>query len=266
MLEPPTDAVGDRIAGLLESAEAFARHAGQVTLRYFRQGVAAESKDDGTPVTIADREAEMTLRNDIRSRYPDHGILGEEYEETNPGAATRWILDPIDGTLSFVRGVPLYGVLVGIEIAGEPACGVAHFPAIDETVVAGSGLGCYWNGRPTHVSARSTLAESLLLTTSASAMSSGPRSVGWSALRRDAGMARTWGDAYGHALVATGRAEIMVDPELAPWDAGPLPTILREAGGRFTSLDGVESIYGQSGVSTNGTLHSLVLERLGRAD
>jgi histidinol phosphatase-like enzyme (inositol monophosphatase family) len=250
------------VADLLEAAEQFAVEAGELTLRAFGGLVDHESKGDGSPVTIADREAEALLRRRIEGRWPDHGILGEEFGSTREDAEVRWILDPIDGTRSFMRGVPLYGVLIGIEIAGDPVVGVTHFPALGETVAAGRGLGCRWNGEPCRVSTVTELDRSLILTTDVERILSRPQGPGWRRLQQEASFSRSWGDCYGHALVATGRAEVMVDPVLSPWDAGPFMTILTEAGGRFTDLDGHATLHGGSGVSTNGLLHDRVLERL----
>lgn len=247
---------------LLEAAESFAREAGQVTLRYFGQVLDAESKADGTPVTRADREAEELLRRRIEDRFPSHGILGEELGETRPEARVRWILDPIDGTRSFMQGVPLYGVLIGVEVDGAPEVGVLHFPALDETVAAATGLGCRWSGRPASVSGVERIEEAVVLTTDVERILEGPVGAGWRRLGRRARLARTWGDCYGHCLVATGRAEAMVDPVLADWDAAPLLTVVREAGGTFTDLSGEETVRGGSGVSTNGRLHAEVLEIL----
>jgi len=252
----------DRILEFMTEAESFAREAGEVTLRWFGAGVQADSKADGTPVTIADRESEKLLRQRIEERFPGHGILGEEYGETGEGADVRWILDPIDGTRSFIHGVPLYGVLIGIELEGEPVVGVAHFPALRETVVAARGFGARYNGNPCAVSATEDLGDALLLTTDATAAATGRLRDGWRALRGRVALSRTWGDAYGHMLVATGRADVMVDPELSAWDAAPLLTIVTEAGGRFTSTEGRETIHGGSGVSSNGVLHADVLDRL----
>ena len=236
--------------------------AGEVTLRYFGGRVDSAAKGDGTPVTLADREAEELLRERITARFPDHGVLGEEYPETNPGARVRWILDPIDGTRSFMRGVPLYGVLVGIEVEGEAQVGVAHFPALNETVAAAKGLGCRWNGEEARVSEIKDLKEALVVTTDEERVRGVPAAEGWIHLSRSADFSRTWGDCYGHILVATGRAEIMVDPILSSWDCGPLLTILTEAGGRFTALDGSATIHGGSGISTNGYFHEPVLDTL----
>jgi histidinol phosphatase-like enzyme (inositol monophosphatase family) len=253
---------GPLLRELREAAEAFALEAGEVTLRYFGGVVPHEAKGDGSPVTQADQESERLLRDRIEARWPEHGILGEEYGPTREGADIRWILDPIDGTRSFMRGVPLYGVLIGVEVEGDPVVGVAHFPALRETVAAGRGLGCRLNGEPCSVSAVSRIDRALVLTTDVERVLSRPEGAGWRRLQAAASFSRTWGDCYGHALVATGRAEVMVDPVLSSWDAGPLLTILTEAGGRFTDLAGEATIHGGSGVSTNGHLHEDVLAGL----
>ena len=250
------------LRAIVEAAESYARMAGQITLDYFGDRVHSAAKSDGTPVTEADREAELALRGSIRERFPDHGILGEEFGETNPDARVRWILDPIDGTRSFMRGVPLYGVLIGVEADGEPIVGVAHFPALDETVAAGRGLGCSWNGSPAQVSKTTRIEDALLLTTDPETIRESPIAQGYLSLQARARYARTWGDCYGHVLVATGRADIMVDPILNAWDAAPLRTIVEEAGGTYTTVDGNPSIHGGSGVSTNGSLHAAVLDAL----
>jgi histidinol-phosphatase len=243
---------------LLEEAVGWAREAGHRTLHWFRTGVVAERKADSSPVTVADREAELFLRDRIAGRFPDDGILGEEFGEARPGARRRWILDPIDGTKSFVRGVPLYGVLLALEepdADGAPmvTLAVLHFPALDETLTAARGAGAWFNGARARVSRVDRLDEALLLTTSA-APPPAERRPGWDRLAAAAGVVRSWGDAYGHALVATGRAEIMVDPVLAPWDVAPLSLALEEAGGVFTDFDGRSGHRVTSGVATNAAL------------
>ncbi|HSG49729.1 MAG TPA: inositol monophosphatase family protein, partial [Longimicrobiales bacterium] len=152
------------ILDILEAAREFAYAAGEVTLRYFGGIVESEAKGDGSPVTIADREAEQLIRREVAARFPEHGVLGEEFPVTNEGARVRWILDPIDGTRSFMRGVPLYGVLIGVEVDGVPVVGVAHFPALGEMVSAGLGLGCHWNGEPCTVSTVTSLDRALVTT------------------------------------------------------------------------------------------------------
>jgi len=252
---------------LLEAAVLFAHEAGEVTLRYFGSGVPSEAKGDGTPVTAADREAEALLRTRIRSRFPGHGILGEEEGEEEGDVPVRWILDPIDGTRSFMRGVPTYTVLIGVEVEGVPSVGVIHCPALDETVSAARGMGCRWRKGasrpvPARVSGVDDLSGAVALLTDPEEILRSRVGDGWRRLAGSVRFVRGWGDAYGHLLVATGRAEIMVDPELAPWDAAPLLPVLREAGGHFTDLEGRDTIHGGSGVSTNGRLHGPVLEIL----
>ena len=263
---------------LLDFAIESAWLAGRLTLRYFQAGTAVERKADASPVTAADREAEQLLRARIERYFPHDGILGEEFGEIRGAAPRRWILDPIDGTASFVRGVPLYGVLIGLAVGEEAIVGVAHFPGLGELVEAAHGLGCRWNGRVARVSSVDRLdAAAVLLTDSArtpgeilraSASPAAPPDEGagalpgWPALARRAEVVRTWGDCYGHALVATGRAEAMVDPRVSPWDVAALQPIVTEAGGVFTDLGGTRTIYGGSGLSTNAALADAVRSAL----
>ena len=250
------------IADLLAFATELAQEAGDLTLRYFGGIVDHDAKSDGSPVTIADTQAEALIRQRVEARYPEHSILGEELGESNEGARVRWILDPIDATRSFMRGVPLYGVLIGIEIDGVSAVGVAHFPPLRETVAAGTVLGCTWNGAPCRVSEVSSLDQAVICTTDVERILSTPQGDGWRRLQQRCAFSRTWGDCYGHALVATGRIEVQVDPRMASWDAGPFLTIASEAGGRFTTREGQATVHGGDGISSNGLLHDMVLEAL----
>lgn len=242
------------LADLAEIAVDLARRAGELTLEYFHGGVETEHKADGTPVTAADRGAEALLRREIRSRFPDDGLVGEEHG-TEPGTSGRtWILDPIDGTKSFVRGVPLWGVLIGLEIDGEAALGVIHLPALSETVVAWRGGGCWWNGRPARVSGVAELGSSLVN------LSDFPEDDALDPVLAAAGLQRTWGDCYGYVLVATGRAEVMIDPVVNVWDVAAVQPIIEEAGGRFTDLGGEATIRGGNAVGSNGLVHDAALE------
>ena len=250
------------IRELLDVALELAQAAGDHSMRYYGHLVDHAAKGDGSPVTQADREGEQLIRRHLALRYPDHGILGEEYGETNPGSRVRWILDPIDATLSFMRGVPLYGVLIGVEVDGLPAVGVSYFPPLRETIAAGVGLGCTWNGKPCHVSPVTKLEDAVVLTTDLRTIETSAKDPGWPQLVSQARIARTWGDCYGHALVATGRAEVMVDPIMNVWDCAPFLPIMTEAGGRFTSREGEVTIHGGSAVATNGVLHDEVLRVL----
>lgn len=238
--------------------------AGKVTLTYFQTGVKVEQKEDKTPVTVADREAERVMRELIASRFPDDGLLGEEFGEEHPSAPRRWILDPIDGTRAFVHGVPLYGVLLAVEEAGELQVGVAHFPALQETLWAVRGHGCHLNGRRVQVSDVGRLDEALVLTSDAEAFEDAGKAEGWNRLRKAARVVRTWGDAYGYSLVASGRAEVMLDAQFSVWDAAAVRIIVEEAGGVFTDWEGRPSHGSGSGVATNAALAEAVRELLRR--
>jgi histidinol phosphatase-like enzyme (inositol monophosphatase family) len=231
--------------------------AGKRTLAYFNTGVVADRKSDSTPVTIADREAERIIRERIGKYFPTHAVVGEEEGETAGDADYRWIVDPIDGTKAFVAGVPLYGVLLGCEVKGEPAVGVIYLPALDDMIAGANGLGCAWNGRPCHTSKVDKLENALVVTSSI--IRCQERSDGFAKLTAVTRQQRTWGDAFGYAMVATGRAEIMLDPALSAWDVGPMIPILREAGGQFTDWQGVPTIWSKDGIGTNGVLHDQVL-------
>jgi histidinol phosphatase-like enzyme (inositol monophosphatase family) len=245
---------------LLNVAIDAAYAAGKRTLSYFNTGVAVEFKADNTPVTCADREAEQMIRETILKRYPTHSILGEEGGIHEGDKEYRWIIDPIDGTKSFVCGVPLYGVMIGVEVSARPQVGVVFMPALDEMVAAADGLGCHWNGRPARVSTVNKLSDAVVSCTSITTAQS--RSDGFDKVTSRAKITRGWGDCYGHMLVATGRIDVMLDPQMNPWDCAPVLPIMREAGGHYTTWTGEPSIYGADGVSTNGALHREVLELL----
>ena len=246
---------------LLAVAQDAAFVGGRRTLAYFRTGTAAaESKADQTPVTLADRESERLIRGIIGRAFPDHSVLGEEDGETAGSAPVRWIVDPLDGTRTFVRGVPLYGTLIGVEVAGEPCVGVVYLPALDEMVAAARGLGCTWNGRPCRVSNATALEEALAVVTDE--RSARTRSGAWDRLVARTAMQRTWADCYGYVLVATGRAEVAIDPVMNVWDCAALLPIVEEAGGRFTDWSGRRTIHGGEAVATNGALHHAVLALL----
>ncbi len=254
----------NKIGEYLEFATGLAEEAGRITLKYFRQGAAVETKADQTPVTIADRETEQFLRDEIEGQYKEHGILGEEFGEHNTGARWRWIVDPIDGTQAFVQGLPLYTVLIALECNGEPHLGVIHNPVLGETVAAATGLGCRLNGEPCHVSDTADLGEAWIQTTDYAELTR--RRPKLAAGLLGAGKwARTWADGYGYLLLATGRADVALDPIVNLWDVAPVKPIIEEAGGRFSDLDGHASIHNETALATNGKLHDQVLE-LARLD
>ncbi len=236
--------------GLLLAAEEVARLAGAHALSHFRQdGLVVETKHDGSPVTNADREAERLAREWIEQRFPEDGIVGEELGTIRPNARRQWFLDPIDGTKAFVRGVPLWGTLVAVAEGNTVLAGALFCPALDELVVAERGAGCFWNGRRAWVSSVSSLNEATVVTTDVRSIPTGLERL----LRRGE-VCRTWGDCYGYLLVATGRADVMVDPVMSVWDSAALQPIIEEAGGVFTDFGGKATAFGGSAVATNAKL------------
>lgn len=234
--------------------------AGRLTLGYFQTGVRPDLKADDTPVTIADRQAEELIRSRIEKQYPRHAIVGEEYGTKEvEGASHRWFIDPIDGTKSFLRGVPLYSVLIGLEIEGTVEVGVAYFPALDEMIAAASGEGCWWNGRRARVSNVTHLKQGVVTFSDVANFAQYGRSAAWERLKQATYYRAGWGDAYGHLLVATGRAELMLDPIMSVWDCAPFPPILKEAGGYFGDWQGNPTIYGNEAMATTQALLPEVL-------
>lgn len=260
-----TDAdVDDR----LELAVAAAREAGGAALeRFGSEGLGVERKADATPVTVADREAERRLRRRIGAEFPEDGVVGEELDDREGTTGFRWILDPIDGTRSFVRGVPLWGTLVAVERGGRVEAGVARLPALEEEVYAARGGGAWHrrgdaDPRPARVSGRPELADGLFVTTAVRSWRRKEAADAYRRLERRAGLVRTWGDCYGYVLVATGRAEAMADPFVSLWDAAALLPVLREAGGTFTDWAGRARPDAGEAVATNGEVAEEVLEVL----
>jgi histidinol phosphatase-like enzyme (inositol monophosphatase family) len=247
---------------LMRAAEEVARRSGDVALGFFRQGIQVDTKGDGTPVTVADQTAEKTARAWIESHFPEDGILGEEFGETRPGAKRRWILDPIDGTKTFIRGVPLWGTLVAVAQGERILAGAAYFPPVGDMLVAAPGQGCWWNGKRSRVSEEASLSRAVVLSTDERFLVHPERGEKWRALAAKAAISRTWGDCYGYLLVATGRAEAMIDEVLSPWDAAALQPIIEEAGGVFTDWTGTRTSFGGNAIATNAALASLVREQL----
>lgn len=243
---------------LLEAVRDAALVAADVALRHFRRGVTVEWKSDGSEVTIADREAEEAARVWIGNRFPRDTIIGEEFgdgsEKAAVGTGRRWYIDPIDGTRSFVRGVPLWGSMIAVEADGLVVAGAICCPAADELVAAARGEGCWHNDARAAVSTVSTFPEATILATDTRFRHHPSRAARWRDLADRVAAARTWGDCYGHILVATGRAELMVDDRLNPWDVAPLLPIHDEAGGVFTDWRGQAGLIVGDGVASNAAL------------
>jgi len=239
---------------LLQAAEEVARVAGTVALASFGRRIAVERKADGSPVTAADRAAEQTAREWLAAHYPADAVLGEEGGASGAPGARRWIIDPIDGTKSFVAGVPLWGTLIACARGEEVLAGAIYCAAAGEMVAAARGEGCWWNGTRAQVSPLQVLDEATVLTTDERFATRGARRDAWQSLAARARIARTWGDCYGYLLVATGRAEAMLDGAMSVWDSAALLPVIEEAGGVFTDWAGRRTGFGGEAIATNAAL------------
>lgn len=235
--------------------------AGRSTLGYFGTKMKVEQKADNTPVTEADLCAERMIRSAIQSAYPKDSILGEEEQEVNHQSEARWVIDPIDGTRSFIAGVPLYATLLSLELNGAVQLGVCYFPALDEMVYAEKGSGTFCNGRRCHVSSRKSIENATICHASVRSFNKLKLLNGFLQIADQADAMRTWCDAYGHALVAKGHADAMLDPVVNHWDISPMSIIVREAGGEFTDLRGDQKLS-DSAISSNGHIHLSLLQEL----
>jgi histidinol-phosphatase len=236
--------------------------AGDIAKRYYGKDPDTLTKKDGSPVSVADLSAEQAAREWIGRRFPDDGIIGEELPTVRPDAARRWILDPIDGTYTFLQTVPLWGTLVAVAEGESVIAGAAYFPALSESIVAARGEGCWWNGSRARVSTVADLSDARLVTSDARFMRDVTRRERWMRLQEGARTMRTWGDCYGYLLVATARADIMVDDVIADWDGAALMPIVAEAGGVFTDWQGRPTAFGGDAIATNASLDEVVREIL----
>lgn len=263
--------------GRLEAMIQVAIAAGNQTLKHFRNaGLVVDRKGDDSPVTIADREAEKLTRELLSERYANDTIAGEEYAEQTGDNEYRWTVDPIDGTKSFICGVPLYSTLLALEYQGKPLAGMILIPGLGQAVVAAMGQGCFFtedcfqNGSaeveswsPARVSERDQLSDAVFVTSEVKSFAERGDAEAYLRMEQACFLSRTWGDGYGYLMVATGQADLMIDPICNAWDVAAMVPILTEAGGRFTDWKGVATVRGGDGVGTNGRLHDAVLATLG---
>ena len=245
----------------LNFARQLAYRAGRITLSHYNKGIQHDLKQDESPVPAADRATEEFIRGEIEKNYPSHAIVGEEFgEKAGEGNPFRWIVDPIDGTKSFMKGVPFYSVLIALEIEGVARVGAVCFPALDEILYAADNLGCWLNGRKMRVSEIDDLKQAVFCFTSWSGFRTMKRLKVFERFHKECFYGRGWGDAFGYHMVATGRAEIMLDPTIKIWDVAPFVPIFREAGGYFGSWDGQEGHTHGEGLAINGALKESVLK------
>lgn len=259
---------------LLKIALKTAELAEENILKFYQNDVGVEWKADKTPVTIADKGTEELARKFWAKETPGFGVIGEEFGIESPDAEYQWVIDPIDGTKSFIHGVPLFGTLIGLWRKNIPIASVIRLPAMKSAVWAVNGGGAFLDGREVRASKVSQLSDALVLSGTVNTMEDKGFGEGFTKLRRSARLHRGWGDCYGYYLVAAGRAEIMVDPVVSLWDIAPFPLLMKEAGGKFSTIDGKTELFDENGkptapiyegftsIATNGLLHDTALDCL----
>ncbi|TCD48600.1 histidinol-phosphatase [Chlorobium sp. N1] len=251
----------------LQLARNLALEAGELALEYFsRKSLKVDTKRDASPVTEADRRAEELIRSGLAARHPADGLFGEEFEERPSGNGRRWIIDPIDGTRSFIHGVPLWGVMIALEVEGRLELGVINFPVLGELYHAGKGSGAFMNGVPIFVSSIADIPASTVVFTEKEYLLDPPSEHPVDRLRHEAGLVRGWGDCYGHMLVASGRAEVAVDKIMSPWDCAAVIPIVLEAGGKCFDYRGRTTMSGEGLVSANGQLGDGLLRSIAQTN
>jgi len=256
------------IEALMEEAREIAETAGALTLKWYQKNdLEVNYKVDGTEVTEADRAAEAIMREQLLKRHPGDAVLGEENGGSFSTSHRTWVIDPIDGTRGFVKGVPLYSTLLALVDEDGPLVGVIHLPVLGLTMVAGRGEGCWLDDHRCWVSSHPVLDKALVNTSSYETFTE----KNFERLKKTGAVMRTWGDGYGYFLVASGRAEAMVDPVCSVWDLAPIPIIIEEAGGKFSDLLGESALKldqqanNLNGLATNGLVHKDLLTTLGKS-
>lgn len=260
-LEPELDSAVQRRAS---HARWLILQAGRLTWNYFERGVSAEFKDDQTPVTVADRQAEELLRGLIAKEFPGDGFLGEEFGEERSESGFRWIIDPIDATKNFVRGIPIYANLVGLEHEGALVAGLCYVPALQLLYHAVAGRGAFRNDEPIKASSVTKLGDAMLTYSSIDWFDKTNTTDFFLDVVRRVSRTRGFGDFYGMLLVAQGSVEAMLEPEISPWDIAALKPIVEEAGGVFTDWHGNDTIYGEGCIVANPAIHRALFDLLRR--
>lgn len=235
-----------------------------VSKRFFKKPIetlSVHKKSDASPVTAADLELEERLRECIQKRFPSHGIIGEEHGTLNGDAEFVWVLDPIDGTKSFISGVPLFTTLVALLHQGAPQCGAIYQPVLDE-LVWGNNHECFFNGKKTQMRETQALSDATLLVTDLSDVKKYQPKAAFESLAERVRFFRTWADGYGYALLATGYADIMIDPIMNPWDLMAVIPVIRGAGGTITDFENRDAAIGNSIVAAHPNLHKETMRLL----
>ena len=253
----------DELHSFFPVLDELSRQAGAIIKHYYNSQFEVEHKADDSPVTNADREVEIFLRDELSKRYPDFSLYGEEYGEIQKASAYRWIIDPIDGTKSFVMRTPLFGTMIALERDGELVLGSIYLPIQDQLLIGSVETGTFLNDRRCYVSQIADLSQATVVLTDPRTLLPAIENTPVIEVCKRARLVRAHGDCYGYFLVATGRADVMIEPgALAYYDVAPMPPILRGAAGVFSTLKGDLDFSTGQGLAANPQLHAQVLRLL----
>ncbi|MGC8594179.1 MAG: inositol monophosphatase family protein [Candidatus Kryptoniota bacterium] len=247
----------------LEFALKLAKLSESVTMKYFHSSFRVYYKNDSSPVTIADRKCEKSIKREIKRTFPHHDFYGEEFGESTSDSEYRWIIDPIDGTKNFTRGIPFWGTLIALEYRGEVVVGVVKMPGIKETYYAAKGLGAFLNRKRLKVSKVKDISRAVIVHGGLKYFMGSEHEKRFLELISGAYHDRGFGDCFGYTFVASGRAEAMVDPLIKPWDVAAVKILIEESGGIFSDFKGNKTIYGGTGLAANPYVHEKILKIIG---
>lgn len=250
------------LAEFLDFAVKSVKKSEDITMKYYSKKFKHRIKDNNSPVTEADIKCEDYLLRRIKKHYPNHSIYSEERGIKDKKSEFRWFVDPIDGTKNFMRKYPFWGTLLALEYAGEIVLGVISMPAVNEFIYAAKDMGCIYNDKKAKVSKIRSLADSYLIHGGLEYIVKQHYRENFLNLAGDSYYCRGFGDCHGHSFIINGRAEVMVDPHVAPYDVAPIKICVEEAGGVFTDINGEKTIYGGNAIVTNGKMHDTVLKML----
>ncbi len=246
----------------LEYALKVVKASERITLKYFRSKFRVDYKSDKSPVTIADKSCEKFLIGELSKKFPEHGFFGEEFGDNSEGHEYRWIIDPIDGTRNFTRGIPYWGTLCGLEHEGEIIAGIMSLPALKKTYYASRKHGAFCNGKRIRVSKLKELEKSSIVYGGLKYFLGTKYEKGFLDITNLSYHDRGFGDCFGYTFVAEGEAEAMLDPIVSPWDVAAIKPIIEEAGGIFTDFEGNATVYAKTALAANPYLHAALLEKL----
>ncbi len=248
--------IGKELAGAIEASQ----RAAEVVMSYYKQNLVVEQKVDASPVTVADREAERVIRSILQEQFPTYGFIGEEFGTSSAAASAQWVIDPIDGTKNFIKGIPFFGILIGLVRSGEFELGVSNVPGMQELLYAQRGLGAFLNHEAVRVSSETELSESMVSVGGMKHFVTSGMEAGLARVIEKVSRSRAFGDAYAYHLVASGRFEAVIEAKVDIWDIAAPVAIIEAAGGMCTDING-NPITDQTHtiIASNGKVHEEIV-------